>query len=64
MFMSVAQDGKHISIEAHPDFVRDRMLDVEITLMTGHHNFVESVSPNSGTVEISIWSVTNPSLTQ
>jgi len=61
MFMSAAEGGKFLSIEAHPDFVRNGRLDIEVMLMTGHHNFVESVSPNSGTVEISIWSVTSHS---
>jgi hypothetical protein len=61
MFMSAPQDGKVLRIEAQPDFVRDLALDVQVMLMTGHHNFVKGVSPNSGTVEISIWSVTSHS---
>jgi hypothetical protein len=57
MFISGPKDGKVFSIEAQPVFVRDIRLDVEVMMITGHHNFVSSVSPNSGTVEVTILSV-------
>ncbi len=56
MFISSIKDGKVVEIEAEPDFIRDGLLDLQVLAATGHHNFVEGIAPNSGTVEFAVYS--------
>lgn len=56
MYVSAIKDGKIVDIEAHPTFIRNGAADIEMLMTTGHHNFVEGVASDSGTVTFSVYS--------
>jgi hypothetical protein len=56
MFRSAIKDNKIVEIEAQPYFVRNAALDMQVMMLTGHHNVVDRVAPDSGAVEFTVYS--------
>jgi hypothetical protein len=54
MFESAIKDNKTVKVEAQPNFVRNAVLEAQMWLATGRHNFVERIAPDSAAVEFSV----------